>query len=656
MIGIAFLTLCVACGWQCVTWLLPGQRPLYRLWLGVALGLLLMMWLPALMAFAVGFTITAHALSLLLLAAMTGGCWWARDRVTRRSRWDDTEIATLRLLLLVALPLTLLGAYLQWTHNIRPQDGALYVGQSTYGDLPLHLGIVTSLQNAPFPPEYSILPGTRLAYPFLVDSLSTSFLMMGLPLNWSLIVPGTIMMGLVFAGFVLFARRVADRPRAAVLATLLVFLNGGLGFLYSFDMLGVNLGAPGSNQMQMGTWLDRLGTILNGWYQTPVNHSEFTTYNLRWSNIIADMFVPQRTFLGGWTILIPCLYLLWDGMQADKPNVRQFALLGVMAGGLPLLHTHSFLALGLASAAWLAWTLVKRRPYKAFLLYGAIAVLLAAPQLFAFTFGQSSGEGFLRFQFNWVNNAAGEGLRDGYLWFYLKNIGLPFLLLLLLMLEKNAKHRQLLLGAFAIFIVAEFIVFQPNEYDNNKLFYVWFALCAVPVAEYAFVLWDKLKGLRARYVVAVLASVVFFLSGALSIARETVSNYQLFSRQDVQVADFAREKTAPGSTFLTWTQHNNPISALAGRNIVCGPDLWLYFHGFDLTPRKQDIRAFYQDPAANKAVLDQYQVDYILVGPYEGGDLKPDMRALYADYAVVYGDETQDYVVFRVPEKAAGGA
>ena len=315
-----------------------------------------------------------------------------------------------------------------------------------------------------------------------------------------------------------------------------------------------------------------------------------------------------------------------------------------------------FLALGLMSIGFLAYGLLKKRAVKPWLLYGGIAVLLALPQLLAFTFSQSGGEGFLRFQFNWVNNPGGQGLRDAYLWVYVKNIGLPFLLLIFALLEKNPWHRRLFAGAFVIFLVAEFILFQPNEYDNNKLFYVWFALCAVPVAEYAFVLWDKLKGLRARYVVAVLASVVFFLSGALSIARETVSNYQLFSRQDVQVADFAREKTAPGSTFLTWTQHNNPISALAGRNIVCGPDLWLYFHGFDLTPRKQDIRAFYQDPAANKAVLDQYQVDYILVGPYEGGDLKPDMRALYADYAVVYGDETQDYVVFRVPEKAAGGA
>lgn len=649
MIGLAFLALFMACGWLCVALLLPGQRPLYRLWLGGALGLLMMMWLPALVAFAVGFTVTAHALSLILLAGVTGLSYLLRDKDTPRLSWDARETETLRLVLYVALPLTVLGAYLQWTHNIRPQDGALFVGQSTYGDLPLHLGIVTSLEYAPFPPQYSILPGTRLAYPFLTDSLSTSFLMMGLPLNWSLIVPGTLMMGLVFAGFVLFARRVADSPRAAVLAALLVFLNGGLGFLYSLDMLGLSQGTPGDNQMQMGTWLDRLGTILNGWYQTPVNHAEFTTYNLRWSNIIADMLVPQRTFLGGWTMLIPCLYLLWDGMQARKSALRQYGLLGVMAGGLPLLHTHTFLALGFASAAWFVWTLLKRRSWTGFILYGGIALVLAAPQLIAFTFGQSSGEGFLRFQFNWVNNASGNGLRDGYLWFYLKNVGLPFLLLPLLALERNAKHRLLLLGGFTIFAAAELIVFQPNEYDNNKLFYVWFALCAVPVAEYTFSVWDRLKGLRARHAIAVLVCIVFFLSGSLSIARETIGKYQLFSLPDVAAAQFARDNTPRGTTFLTWTQHNNPISSLAGRNIVCGPDLWLYFHGFDLTQRKQSIRDFYRDPAANAQVLAEFSVDYIVLGPYEMNELQPDLAALHAAYEVVYSDASNDYTIFRVP-------
>ena len=55
-------------------------------------------------------------------------------------------------------------------------------------------------------------------------------------------------------------------------------------------------------------------------------------------------------------------------------------------------------------------------------------------------------------------------------------------------------------------------------------------------------------------------------------------------------------------------------------------------------------------------VLDAYQVDYIVVGSYELSYLQPDMRTLYDTYEVVYEDDSRDYVVFRVPDKAASGA
>ena len=48
----------------------------HRVWLGVSLGLLMMMWLPALIAFAVDFTWTAHLLALIPLAGLTAGCFF----------------------------------------------------------------------------------------------------------------------------------------------------------------------------------------------------------------------------------------------------------------------------------------------------------------------------------------------------------------------------------------------------------------------------------------------------------------------------------------------------------------------------------------------------------------------------------------------------
>lgn len=645
MMALLLLTIYLAAGLLICRWLLPRQSPVARAWLGLSLGLFLMMWLPALIAFLRPFDALTQALSLAPLALLTLIAWLLRSREAVRP-WSDKDRQALKLLLTVALPLSLMGLYLLYTHSLRPAEGALRTGQATYGDFPLHLSIITSLPGKTLPMDYSILPGVRLGYPFLANSLSTSLLVLGLPLRWSVILPGVLMMGLVFSGFLLLALRACKKPGAAVLATLLVFVNGGLGFLYAFDMQGTPLGSPGSNQLQQGAWLERVGNILNGWYQTPANHAEFARYNLRWSNILVDMLLPQRTFLAGWAVLLPCLYLLLDQMKEEAWDRRQTLLLGVLAGGLPLIHTHSFLALGLMSAGFLAHGLLKKRALKPWLLYGGIAVLLALPQLVAFTFSQSGGEGFLRFQFNWVNNPGGQGLRDSYLWFYVKNIGLPFLLMIFVLFEKNPWHRRLFAGAFVIFLVAEFILFQPNEYDNNKLFYVWWAVCALPVSDYAFTLWGRLKGLKARPAIAAFVLFAMFFTGSLAIAREAVSDYQLFSEADVRLADFIRDETPQDSRFITATQHNNPVFALAGREVVCGPDLWLYYHGFDTRERQRDLKDFYMAPEMHLDVLERYGVSHVLAGSHER-EWGADASRLEELLQKVY--DAGGYQVFEVP-------
>ena len=275
MLSLLYLLVYLFAGCVIIRALLPAQRPQVRVWLGLSLGLLLLMWLPALLAFAVRFSLLGHMLALIPLAGITVAVWVTRDKTPARAL-DDKDRQLLILMACVAVPLTLLGGYLQYTHCLREVNGTLHVGQSTYGDLPLHLGIITSLRGAAFPPEYSILPGERLSYPFLMDSLSTSFMIFGLPLRWAVIIPGTLMMGLVFSGYMILADRMASGRRAVVIAALFVFINGGLGFLYSLDTLGVSNGGS-VNSLQSGTWLDRLDTCTVGIRPRPTMPSKATT-------------------------------------------------------------------------------------------------------------------------------------------------------------------------------------------------------------------------------------------------------------------------------------------------------------------------------------------------------------------------------------------
>ena len=657
--SMAYSLLFLCCGVMSVRFLLPRHRPLNRLWLGLSLGVMEEMWLPAIGAFLVSFDFIGHAIGAGLLAGITYLCWLARDR-RPCAPWDEAETRLARQMLLVVLPLTVLSAYLQYTHVIRVDAaGNWRVGQSTYGDLPMHLSFITGLVGKRFPADYPFYPGTRLSYPFLADSLSSTFYLFGCSLQAATVIPAVWMMLLCYAGVMVLARDLTGGKKTVVLATLLFFLNGGLGFLYDFDLAG------GKNEF--GEWrvAERIRAILEGFYKTPTNQPQ--PNNLRWSNVICDMMIPQRTLLGGWCMVIPCFYLLDAGFRPvrrdPRSRLRIPVLLGIWGGALPLVHTHSFLALGLASIGAMLYDLIQGDPpamsyrrkriqiFMPYLAYGSLAIALACPQLFGFTFAQTfqkSNHSFLTFQFNWVNNPSGQGMRDLYLWFYVKNIGLPFLALLLALLEKKPRRRRIFAMAFPIILAGELIRFQPNEYDNNKLFYLAWLLCCMIVADWAADLWQRLKGLRARPVLAVLAAVVCFLSAGLTIWRECVSDYIAFQEPAVEAGVYARDHTERDAVFLTGTQHLNPVLSIGGRSVVCGPDLWLYWHGFDTSERKQDLADFYANPEEYAGVLGKYDVDYILVSSYERADYDVDQEALERLFPVVF--ENREATIYRVPD------
>ena len=70
--------------------------------------------------------------------------------------------------------------------------------------------------------------------------------------------------------------------------------------------------------------------------------------------------------------------------------------------------------------------------------------------------------------------------------------------------------------------------------------------------------------------------------------------------------------------------------------MVCGPDIWLYYHGYSTAERHRDLAAFYADPAGNGQVLEKYGVEYILVSSHERHDYTVNTEALDAGYPLVY--------------------
>lgn len=653
--GILLLMGFLLCGCVATKRLFARQKTLTQLWLGMVFGLVMAMWLPSLWAFAFKFSTLAHWCALASAAFIAGACLmlpWQRppqgskveqssdclamDRLLPQRgilKEDRADQPSGYLIAALVLPLLLVSAYMLYTHTLRPQDGALHVGQSTYGDLSLHLGIATGLRDAAYPPEYTILPGTLLGYPFLVDALSGSMLLFGTSLRFAFIVPSLLMMALVFLGFVMLAWELTKDKRAVVLSFLLVFLNGGLGFIYLLDRVFED---P-----------SRLIRVFTDFYWAPANLLE---YNVRWSNILVDMLIPQRTFLAGWAVTIPAFWLLVRALEQGER--KDFVLLGALAGTIPMIHTHSFFALGLISAGIFVRILVKflwskfkdindavvEEKLIHFLTYGVIAVALALPQLMLWTFPQTAGGGSLKFSFNWVNGRDGR-LIDEYFWFWIKNIGVVALLLWPAASESGKRGRLLSWGALFLFVIAELFLFQPNPYDNNKLFYVGFMLMMPFVAMYVFKLYDRLKGIRGRTFLLAVFVFVSTLSGAMSVGREWVSDYELFSAEEVAAAKFIEENTPMDSVFATSSQHKNPVSSLTGRKLVCGTPTFLYFHGVDYSEQQEAVRLIYEQPLWANDVIKKYSVDYIYISYSERGQFEVDEDAIESLWPLVYEGE-----------------
>lgn len=623
--SLLYLALFVCCGFVLSDRVLHPRRLCVRLWLGGCAGLFLLMWLPALWSFLLGFTLSAQLLAAGTAVVLAGAVWLFPQK--RPFAREPLSFARLRPLWGV-LPFWLFSLYLLYTHTLRAENGALHCGQSTYGDMSLHLGLMTSVAEQEFfPPEYSILPGTPVGYPFLCDTVSSTFYKLGAPLAFAYGLPMALALLLFFLGLYLLYREFL-RPfapaRAAVVAFLLFTLGGGFGFAYFLDNAGQN------------TYLPQL---LTGFYITPTN---LVDQNVRWVNIICDMLIPQRATLFGWTLLLPCLFWLLELYRRKTFGWQKSLWLGVFAAGLVLVQTHSFLSLGVFTLGMLPFAVCRHGVKKAFfrfLPYGAAVLMLALPQLLLFTFRQSGGEGFLRFGWNWGNQW------DSYLWFYLKNLGLPFVLLLPAVLAAPREMRRPVFGALALWVLCEVVIFQPNSYDNNKLLYIsWLVACAF-VARYGLLLWQRLRGLPGRWILAGAAAVCVFLSGIMTLAREAVSDYELFSAGQTEAAQWVQENTQPDAVFLTSNNHNNAVAALTGRNIVLGSDSYLYFHGLDTSQRYADVTAMFTQEGALEELAPEYGISYVYIGSYERA-IEGFDESLFAALPVVF--QNQEVTIYQL--------
>ena len=256
--------------------------------LGCGFGVSLLAFVPACFAVVLGFRLPALLLAAAVVAALAA--WLARHG-TPFTRVPDPDAAALWA---CVLPLAVVTLYLLHTHVLHLVDGSYHTGQSCYGDMAMHLGFIKNIAvTGKLPPVYPLLGGEhRFGYPFLCETVSSVFLVLGADARTAYLLPMLAAFISVYGMMWQLARQVLGSAGKACLAFWLFFMGSGFGFVYFL----------GSAEAFAG--------IFTGFYTTPTN---YTAENIVWVNPIVDLLIPQRATLFGWCVLFPALYLVWRG-------------------------------------------------------------------------------------------------------------------------------------------------------------------------------------------------------------------------------------------------------------------------------------------------------------------------------------------------------
>ncbi len=641
MFPACFLLITAIIGGTLLTFLFDRSAPrAARLCMGASIGLALMATVGFLLALCFGLTAITIALSaaVLLLPALLLIDTERRAFILSSLRSpaagsQSGNIGTLFFYLALAILLGMVFGRAAFAHT----DGIFTGVTNNLGDLPLHLQIINSFaQGNNLPPQDPTFAGVRFAYPFLVDFLTAMLVRCGADVISAMWLQNMVLV-LTLVGLIHYWTLLLTRNRlAGMIAPLLVLFSGGMGWWLLFSDIH---GGDGI-----------LSTLAN----LPHDYTIASNSILRWGNSLTTLFVPQRSILFGLPLAITIFCQWWivisqreDALSTDKDqtgaleklpaklakaqrkeakkaatslqselpnsNIRRMLAAGLCAGLLPLIHAHTFLVV---MAVGVCLALLFRSSLRSWLIFFAVALVICAPEiLWLANTGGVNTQSYLGWQPGWDHGTYNIA------WFWFVNTGffIPLLVLSLALRHTRFVVPSRLLKFYApfifCFIVPNLIKVAPWIWDNIKVLFLWYVASAPLVA------WFLARWWQQRSIVRWLAPILLatlILAGSLDVLRvvSETTEYNEFDAQGVAAANEISTKAPPRAVVLHAPTYNSPVF-LTGRRSLLGYPGWMWSRGLDYSQRNADIQRIYSGESDAGALLNQYGVDYVMIGPAE---------------------------------------
>ncbi len=498
---------------------------------------------------------------------------------------------------------------------LRPEEGNWYSGGSTWGDLAFHLSLISSFTwgNNTLFHWNPVFLGEKLSYPFFSDLISGLLVKLGLNLRWSLIIPSLIFLGILVVLIYLLTLKITKSKLSALLTPFIFFFNGSIFGLYYF-------------------WQDFKQS--SGGFSHFLNHltkeyAHLGEFNLHFSNIICDFLLPQRPIILGLVFGVSIIYFFW--LYWEKKERKSLFKAGLIASFLPIIHTHTFLAMMILAGIFVLIQLIEnikdfRNIFISWLYFSLPIIAIALPQiLLIYPFDK---EGFFQLKFGWMKG------QEGILEFWLKNLGIHSVLFIVAFITARKRLKLFYLPFLGLFVFSNLMIFQPHSYDNMKIMIFWFFLSCILIANLFQQILKRLH-LKGLFIIIPL----FFLliaTGALSVYRESYTKWMMFSDKDIAAAEFVKESTPPNSIFLTSDKHNHFIPCLTGRKILMGYRGWLWTYGIKYGERERDVVNMFSGNSQTKGLLEKYNVDYAIISNSEKAGFYANESFYEKNYPLIY--------------------
>ena len=536
---------------------------------------------------------------------------------SRRLRSDLGWLPGLVIVLIVA------RLALLWSGALSLEPDGLWAGhQYIWGDWTVHLGDTTSFAYGDnFPPTHPRLAGAPLAYHYLTSLTAAGMVAAGLDPIVALPIQSFIFSVVLVVGLYAFGLRVTGNRAMATLALVLFMLGGSLGWVLLFD--------PGN------------GGLLHALATNPWDAMAQQEANFWWLNPYFALIMSQRAALYGIPLVLLILTVLLVGAQ-DR-NWRRFAFAGAVAGILPLAHLGSFAALAIITPF-----LVLLFPQRGWLAFFGIWIVVGGAVLFGVQGGEARSSSGLRWEPGWLAD------EEPWPWFWIKNLGLLIPFAAVALISRSVippASRRLLLAFLPIFVVANTFILSVFRWDNSKVLLYFFLALVILAAAAVVALWRVQRDLLSRALLT-LAVVTMVASGVLTNASQMMGlDRTLMARTvDLDLADWVRRETPADAVFAVGLEHNDPVPMLTGRRVITSYQPWLRSIGLDSTRQEAALRSIYRFDDRAVDLLEEYRVDYVVIGEWEERELEANVAAFMERYPLKA--TIGEYRVFAISDRA----